>query len=408
MTHPTTSTTVRTRRRAPLVASLLAATLGLGVLGLAAAPASAAARVTVAAENGKAQADATYSTPVRVSGSGFQSVPGGFGGIYVVFGWVDDPAGGSWRPSKGGVSGQDLLYVPDSESKDNAGFQRFVSYPGSDTASSANGGTIAADGTWSTTLTIPGPKVEVVGRSGAVTSIDCLTVTCGVITFGAHGVSNATNETFTPVQFVDLADAQGAAAGDDDEAAQPGAEATAVATPATGGAASPQVDGPAEATSDQSTVVRGRVLSFTARGFAAGEQVVGSLTGGQAGVGPLTAGPYGEVAGVLAVPAALTPGTATLTLTGAASGQVATLDVTVIEDPVVAAALANAGEQPGAGPSAATWVLVGVAALLVALVVLGALAARRRRRAAERGTPAAPGESDDEREAAPELAGATR
>lgn len=407
MTHPTTPTTVRTRRRAPLVASLLAATLGLGALGLAAAPASAAARVSVAAENGKAQADTTYSTPVTVSGSGFQSVPGGFGGIYVVFGWVDDPAGGSWRPSKGGVSGQDLLYVPDSESKDNAGFQRFVSYPGSDTASSANGGTIAADGTWSTTLTIPGPKVEVVGRSGAVTSIDCLTVTCGVITFGAHGVSNATNETFTPVQFVDLADAQGAA-GDDDEAAQPGADATAGATPTTGGAASPQVDGPAEATSDQSTVVRGRVLSFTARGFAAGEQVVGSLTGGHAGVGPLTAGPYGEVAGVLAVPAALTPGTVTLTLTGAASGQVATLDVTVIEDPVVAAALANEAQQAGTGPSAATWVLVGVAVLLVSLVVLGALTARRRRRAAERGAPAAPGETADERGAAPELAGAAR
>ncbi|CAM5791087.1 hypothetical protein [Cellulomonas persica] len=385
MTH-TSPTTSRprgrargTRRLSRSLSTLLSAILALGALGLAAVPASAAARVTVAGENGKPQADTTYSTRVTVSGSGFQSVPGGFGGIYVVFGWVDDPAGGSWRPSKGGISGQDLLYVPDSESKDNAGFQKFVSHPGSDTSSSANGGVIAADGTWSTTLTIPGPTLEAVGRSGAVTSVDCLTVTCGVITFGAHGVTNATNETFTPVQFVDLAAGHDAApAAGDDEAAQAGDE---TAAPAGAGAASPRVDGPAEATSDQASVVRGRVLGFTARGFAPGEQVVGSLSGGQAGVGPLTAGPYGEVAGVLAVPAALVPGTTTLTLTGAASGQVATLDVDVIEDPAVAAALANAADAD-AGPSVTTWVLVGVAVLLLALVAVGALTARRRRRAA--------------------------
>lgn len=399
MTHGTTSTEPRVRTR--LGAILLSAVLALGVLGLAAAPASAAARVTVAGENGKAQADLTYSTRVTVSGSGFQSVPGGFGGIYVVFGWVDDPTGGSWRPSKGGISGQDLLYVPDSESKDNAGFQRYVAYPGSDTSSSANGGTIAADGSWSTTLTIPGPTLEAVGRSGSVTSVDCRTVTCGVITFGAHGVANSANETFTPVQFVDLAAGSDAvpAAGDRDEERGPGAEMTA-ASPA--GAASPQVDGPAEATSDQTSVVRGRVLSFTARGFAPGEQVVGSLSGGQAGVGPLTAGPYGEVAGVLAVPAALVPGTTTLTLTGAASAQVATLDVDVIEDPAVAAARANAAEHDGGRP-AATWVLVGVAVLLVVLVAFGALTARRRRR-----TGAAPAEPVRAVEATPEPVGAAR
>lgn len=399
MTH-VTPRAARPRGRASLLSAALVCTLALGALGLTAGPASAAARVTVAAENGKAQADTTYSTPLKVSGSGFQSVPGGFGGIYVVFGWVDDPAGGSWRPSKGGVSGQDLLYVPDSESKDNAGFQKFVSFPGSDTSSSANGGVIAADGTWSTTLTIPGPKLEAVGRSGDVRTVDCLKVTCGVITFGAHGVTNSVNETFTPVQFVDLAAGQDAApAGGDDEAAQADDEASA---PAGAGAAAPQVSGPAEATSDQLSVVRGRVLSFTARGFAPGEQVVGTLTGGQAGVGPLTAGPYGEVAGVLAVPAALVPGTTTLTLTGAASGQVATLDVSVIEDPAVAAALANAADEDSR-PSVTTWVLVGVAVLLLALVAVGALTARRRRRAA---VPA--GEPVRVIEASPELVEAVR
>lgn len=368
------------RSGAALVAGALALVLGLVGVTLTAAPASAAARVTVADEDGKAQADTTYSTTVTLRGTGFRSLAGGFGGVYVVFGWVDDPAGGSWRPSRGGQTGEDYLYVPDSEAKDNAGFQRFVAYPGSDTAGSANGGTVAPDGSWSTTLTIPGPTFEAADRTGAVTTVDCRTVQCGVITMGAHGVVNAGNETFTPVRFVDRTGSASAGSGgsSDDDAA--GAEATAAPTAqatAAPTAGAPAADEPAEVTTALGSVVRGRVLAFTARGFAAGEQVVGALSGGQAGVGPLTAGPYGEVAGVVPVPAALVPGTTTLTLTGAASGQVASVDVTVIEDPAVAAARANAADD--AGPSVLTWVLVGVAVALLALVVTGAVVARRRR-----------------------------
>jgi len=365
-------------RAARFGAALVAGTLALGGLTLAAAPASAAARVTVANEHGKAQADTTYSTRVTLRGTGFRSLSGGFGGVYVVFGWVDDPAGGSWRPSKGGQTGLDYLYVPDSEAKDNAGFQRFVAYPGSDTAGSANGGVVGADGSWSTTLVIPGPTFQAADRSGTVKTVDCLKVQCGVITMGAHGVVNAANETFTPVEFVDLAaSGAGDAAGDDEDAtAGAGATAAPAATDAPT-ADAPTADEPAEVTTALTSVVRGRVLAFTGRGFAAGEQVVGSLSGGQAGVGPLTAGPYGEVAGVVAVPATLVPGTTTFTLTGAASGQVADVAVTVIEDPAVAAARANAEQD--AGPSAVTWVLLALAVVLLALVVSGAIVARRHR-----------------------------
>ncbi|ONI74616.1 hypothetical protein ALI144C_37890 [Actinosynnema sp. ALI-1.44] len=148
-----------------------------------------------------AAADPAYATSLTVQGRGFQSVRNGHGGIYVFFGWVSDPAGGAWRPSKGGASGVTFRYVQDKETKDNNGYQRFVAFPGSDTASSANGGTIADNGTWSTKLTIPGAKFKTADRSGAVSEVDCLRTRCGVITVGAHGVVNANNETFTPVSF---------------------------------------------------------------------------------------------------------------------------------------------------------------------------------------------------------------
>ncbi|WP_326946961.1 hypothetical protein OG439_47955 [Amycolatopsis sp. NBC_01307] len=172
-----------------------ASVLVTGLLLTTAFPAQAAgARVQVS----PAAADPDYATTLTVRGSGFQSVPKGYGGIYVLFGWV---AGGAWQPSKGGAAGATYRYVPDKESKDNRGFQRFVAFPGSDTASSANGGQLSADGSWSTQLVVPGARFRATDRDGRVVDVDCLTVRCGLITVGAHGVVNANNETFTPVSF---------------------------------------------------------------------------------------------------------------------------------------------------------------------------------------------------------------
>ncbi|MDF9716766.1 hypothetical protein, partial [Nocardioides sp. ChNu-99] len=195
-------------RRAPAALALVLASVGVLVPLAAAPPAQAAARVTVANPDGDAVVDATYATTLTVSGRGFQSVAGGHGGVYVFFGTVAD----GWQPTRGGRTGVDYFYVPDSESRDNQGFQKFVAFPGSDTASSANGGTIAADGSWSTSLVVPGATFTAYDRASGERTVDCREVTCGIITVGAHGVANGTNETFTPVRVADLYDEQPAAA----------------------------------------------------------------------------------------------------------------------------------------------------------------------------------------------------
>lgn len=373
-----------------LVGAVLAVVGATGLLGLSSTPAEAAARVTVRNADGTAQADTRWSTPLTVSGTGFQAVDGGFGGIYVLFGWVDDPTGGSWRPSQGGVTGQDLRYVPDSEQADNQGFQRFVAFHGSQTEQSANGGVLAADGSWSTTLTVPGPRFQALDRNGAVTEVDCLATTCGIITIGAHGVANATNETFTPVSFAQL---QGSGSTTGSTAAPGTHEASAQEPAAT------QAPGLATVGVSPSTPVVGRVISFTGQGFTAGEQVVGSLGAGLAAVGPLVAGQQGEVAGVLQLPSDLRPGTQVIRLTGAASGSVAELEFEVIADPVAAAAslAATSGPTQGLAPAEIAVAVAGLA--LLAVVVSTTSSTLRRRRARKRTAVVVVGEPAVELEA---------
>ncbi|GAB3045187.1 hypothetical protein [Sediminivirga luteola] len=191
-----------------LTAAALAAFLGLtGLFALTAAPASAAPQVSV---SGQPPADGPGE--LQLSGSGFQSVEGGFGGIYVLFGWVSDPQGGSWRPSQNGVTGRDYRYQYDDETNPE-GYQLFVTFPGSSTASAANGGELSADGTWSGTLKTQGAVFDTFDRQGNRETLDCTQVQCGIITIGAHGVKNANNESFTPVDFSGAGEA--GAAGDD-------------------------------------------------------------------------------------------------------------------------------------------------------------------------------------------------
>jgi hypothetical protein len=374
--------------RRPLIA--LAAPLALlgGLLAPLAvsAPAEAAARVTVANSDGDAVADPTYATALKVSGRGFQAIKGGYGGIYVVFGTVK----GTWRPSQGGQTGRDYFYVPDSEAKNNAGFQKFVAFPGSDTADAANGGTLKADGTWSTTLEVPGATFQALDRAGKATTIDCREVTCGVITVGAHGVANSNNETFTPVAFKSLgagvssatvaptpsASANGAApAGSTSSSAPSGGAPTAGgATPAA--PTTTVVVRPAAVSVDRATAVAGRALTFTATGFQPGEQVVASLDDGIAAVGPLSAGAGGEVAGVLQLPLGTTSGTHVLKVTGAASGSVPTASFAV-NAPAGTHVAASSNDTSERAPY--LFLAVGVLALIAA-VLTAALRGRLRRR----------------------------
>lgn len=360
------------RTRALLTLTTLVA--GAALSGaLTVSPAEAAARVTVENDQGTATVDPTYATTLTVGGKGFQSIKGGHGGIYVFFGTVS----GSWQPSKGGKVGTNYKYVPDSESKNNQGFQKFVAFPGSDTGSAANGGTIAANGTWSTSMTIPGAKFKTVDRQGKAVSVDCTQVTCGIITIGAHGVTNSRNESFTPVSFADLY------GGKAPTTAAPSATAGAAAAPAAGSTDAPTTTttkaADAAITVDQATAVVGRVLSFTGSGFTPGEQVVATLDDGRAAVGPLSAGPSGEVAGVLQLPADTTAGTHVLRLSGAASGATPTVNFPVAADPTLASATTDDAD------GLPTWVVVAFVALAVVLFLGAVTFATLRLRTLRRG-----------------------
>src|SRR5699024_8890086 len=70
------------------ISALLAVAVGLTATMLNPTRAEAAPKVSV---SGTPKADG--ESELELSGSGFQSVEGGFGGIYVLFGWVDDPSG---------------------------------------------------------------------------------------------------------------------------------------------------------------------------------------------------------------------------------------------------------------------------------------------------------------------------
>lgn len=352
------------------VAVATALVVAASVVAVTDAPAWAAGSVSVTGPSGSASVDADYATEVTVSGSGFQSIPNGFGGIYVLFGWVDDAGGGSWRPSAGGVVGEDYRYVPDAESAENNGYQRFLAFPGSQTESSANG-TLGADGSWSIGMVIPGAVFESQDREGRVSEVDCRRVTCGIITIGAHGVKNANNETFTPLSF---------------QAAAPAESTPAESVPA---GSAPVAAGAVRVGVEAGSVVAGSSIVFTGQGFTPGEQIVAALDGGLTAVGPLTAGTQGEVAAALPVPRDIRDGTHLITLRGAGSGGVAEAEVSV-----TGGTSATAAETTPVVPTWAIVVLLACIVLSMALVVTSVITAlvraraRRRARRAARVAPA--------------------
>lgn len=363
---------MRTRALGATIASALVAAVLL-------MPTAAEARAGVSVRNdqGKAEADSTYSTKITVSGSGFQSIKNAHGGIYVAFGTVS----GTWRPSQGGVTGKSYRYVPDSEAKGNKGFLRYVAFPGSDTASSANGGTLKGGG-FSTTLTIPGPTFQTYDRNNKITTVDCLKVQCGVITFGAHGVKNANNESFTPVKFTKVFDSGAAAAPAGDAAADsavPDASADGSAAEAPAIETKTKKVKPA-ITVDRRTAVQGRVLAFTAVGFTPGEQVLAILDDGVAAAGPITVGTSGEVAAVIQIPTTTDAGTHTLRLSGPSSG-------TEVEQnfPIAGSktAVAEAEQTDEGTPDWLPWAAAGAAAILLLLSIAFAIVRTRRLRSTQ-------------------------
>lgn len=364
--------------------ALAAAVVALAVMTPGQA-AQAAPRLSISSSAGGARAQSDGPTTLTISGSGFQSLPKAFGGVYLMFGWVSDPGGGTWRPSRGGHTGSELLYVPDSEAKDNQGYQRFIAFPGSSTSDSANGGELAADGSFSLSLVVPGPTFTAQDRDGNSRDVDCREVQCGIITVGAHGVVNANNESFTPISFVSGAapatEPAGTAQGATNETTT---DAAPTAKPSASGAPTPEA--PATLGLSLSTIQAGRVLGFTGQGFDAGEQVVATVGAGLAGVGPLTAGRFGEVAGAITLPMDMRAGTHSVRLSAAGSGKVAEASLSVLADPASAGSATTPADQPAPGWRWAA-VAVTVAVGLVLIVVISSLvtAIIRRRGAARTG-----------------------
>lgn len=179
-----------------VAAMILTALLAFVMLVVTPQPAHAAGRVDVSPAP-----SADGETTVTLSGSGFQYLPNAPGGVYVSFGVVQDPNTNSWAPSQGGKSGETFGYAA------TGGTTILVSFAGGSSADAANA-LIEADGTWTAQMRIPGssfPSISGNPHAGEATegaTIDCLQVQCGVITFGAHGMVNANNESFTPVSFM--------------------------------------------------------------------------------------------------------------------------------------------------------------------------------------------------------------
>lgn len=371
------------------VARIAGALLLVGALTPVSTPAQAAARVAVSNEQGAAVIDATYATSLSVSASGFQSVRNGHGGVYVFFGTV----GSGWRPSAGGQTGKDYFYVPDSEGKNNAGYQRYVSFPGSDTAASANGGTMSDTGAFRATIAVPGAVFDAVDRNNVVRTIDCRKVSCGIITVGAHGVTSAPNETFTPVRVTSMYDEGASPTGHDPEAPSASSSASAAgAAPSTPGLPSVEgaqpgavsaPSGKPRITIDRKSARAGAVMSFTARGLMPGRQVTASLDDGLAVAGPLTVGASGQLAGMVSIPAEIDPGTHRLRLVGA---RVPAVSFAVSGATSASASTSTPESADGPGPGWAPLLFVGGAALLLVLALvrlirlaLIRLALRRRR-----------------------------
>lgn len=324
--------TTRTRPLRLALAGLLVALSAGGAALVGVAPAAAAGRVSVAIEGHPEvtnQVDSTYLTTLRLSGSGFQGIKNGYGGIYVAFGTVN----GTWQPSKGGATGADYSYVPDDESNPT-GYLDFVAFEGSTTASAANGGTVdSATGTWSATLKVPGSTFQALDRNGAAKTVDCTVVQCGIITIGAHGVANANNESFTPVSVQNLYGSGGTLAGG-------GTTATTGQAPAdttdAGSASRPSAEPTSEASADTRAATKPSARS-TAKPSATAEPTASATP---------------------TVPAGATPS-------------------------AVAAAAAD-GSAGGIDPSVLRIVLGGLSALVVAVAALVVFAIVHSRRTARR------------------------
>lgn len=241
---------------------------------------------------------------------------------------------------------------------------------------------MSANGSWRVNLTVPGPVFKAVGRNGSVSTIDCRKVTCGVITIGAHGVKNASNETFTPVKVSDLYAAQ-----PDDGATQaPNPDATADAQPSAPDATQPAAPavpkGNPTIEVDRTAAAAGRVLAFTASGLPPGQQVSVVFDNGRAGAGPFLVGEDGALAGVVSIPADTPVGTYELRVYGVDDPPSVKFAVRAADEAAVQPVAASAQADDDSETWAKVFAGFAAAVFLVAVARVLLSTVRRRRDAA--------------------------
>lgn len=155
---------------------------------------------------------ATGPTTVTVTGKDYLVPPHAAGtavsgGIYVFFGWVDSTT--KWGPSGRNVNNTDgnfgttYLYPGEQGSQDNqnagSSIGNVAFTPGGEGADGSP--TMNDNGDWTLELPVPGATFTTALPGGGTRTTNCLQVTCGIFTIGAHGKASATNEKFTPVTF---------------------------------------------------------------------------------------------------------------------------------------------------------------------------------------------------------------
>lgn len=118
--------------------------------------------------------DPAKATTLNVSGSGFDAQANGGVGIYLAFG------------------------AKASDYATNAGGFLIAKWVHLGATVSSGQAPMTADGAFTTTL--PGITAKYTDGSGKV--VNCLVTQCYVVTIGAHGMVNGSQETFTPVNFV--------------------------------------------------------------------------------------------------------------------------------------------------------------------------------------------------------------
>lgn len=154
-------------------------------------------------------------TDLTVSGTGYLVPPHApdvdvFGGVYVFFGWVDDPNrfGPSIRNSNDndGTFGVSYAYPGEggdaATRDDGSGQVRLVAFTEGGESGDATDYHMDDQGNWATTIRVYGSTFTSTDpATDETTTYDCTQVQCGVFTIGAHGKPSSTNEVFTPVSF---------------------------------------------------------------------------------------------------------------------------------------------------------------------------------------------------------------